>query len=127
MYTSLADLVRGWRKNVYAGGREAMPFGRVGRLVFPALLLVPPLFGVVPVLALATALVTAPALPLVVAPALAVAATLAFWVGVYRRVGVPARYALLYPLGAIVLVFIMIQAIVRGRRVEWRGREYVSA
>jgi chlorobactene glucosyltransferase len=127
MYTSLADLVRGWRKNVYAGGREAMPFGRAGRLVFPALLLMPPMFGVVPVLALAVALVTMPALPFVVAPALAVAATLAFWAAVYRRVGVPARYALLYPLGAIVLVVIMIQAIVRGRRVEWRGREYVSA
>jgi len=127
MYTSLADLVRGWRKNVYAGGREAMPGGRAGRAIFPALLLMPPLFGIAPVLALAVALVAAAALPIVVAAALAVAVSLAFWATVYRRLGVPARYALLYPLGAVVLVVIMVQAIVRGRRVEWRGREYVSA
>ena len=127
MYTSLADLVRGWRKNVYAGGREAMPGGRAGRAIFPTLLLMPPLFGIAPVLALAVALVVPAALPIVVAAALAVAVSLAFWATVYRRLGVPARYALLYPLGAVVLVVIMVQAIVRGRRVEWRGREYVSA
>ena len=42
MYTSLREIMAGWRKNVFAGGREAMPWGRVGQVIFPALLLLVP-------------------------------------------------------------------------------------
>ncbi|HEU4565626.1 MAG TPA: glycosyltransferase family 2 protein, partial [Gemmatimonadaceae bacterium] len=41
MYTSLRELVRGWMKNIYAGGIDAVRGGRAGRLLFPALLLLP--------------------------------------------------------------------------------------
>jgi len=38
---------------------------------------------------------------------------------------VPVRYALLYPLGAVMVAYIMIRSARRGsRRVEWRGRTY---
>jgi chlorobactene glucosyltransferase len=56
MYTSLPELMRGWRKNVFAGGREAMPLGTLGRLLFPLLLLLPPLLGLLPAVGLLLAL-----------------------------------------------------------------------
>jgi chlorobactene glucosyltransferase len=127
MYTSLRDLVRGWRKNVYAGGRDAMPLGRVGRVLFPLMLLLPPLMGLVPALVLLLAPTGLVSPETVRAAAVAQGASWLFWAGAYRRGGVSAAYALLAPLGAAVLLAIMTQAIARGRRVEWRGREYVSA
>ncbi len=33
-------------------------------------------------------------------------------------------YGLLYPLGALVSGWILLRSWVRGRRVEWKGREY---
>ena len=126
MYSSLGSLVRGWRKNVYAGGRETAPFGRAGRALFPLMLLFPPLMTLAPPLALLAAL--AGALPSGSAAAATVAALalLAFWAAVYRALGLPRRWALTYPLGAAVLLVIVVQALVAGRRVEWKGREYVS-
>ena len=40
--------------------------------------------------------------------------------------GVP-RYALTYPLGAAVLLWIVVQAVARGQRVSWKGRAYLSS
>jgi chlorobactene glucosyltransferase len=128
MYTSLAELMRGWRKNVYAGGREAMPLGRVGRAIFPLVLLLPPLMGLLPPLVLLAALLTGAVPPaLARGAAVATGATLLFWLAVYRREGLSPLYAFAYPLGSAVLLLITLQAIGRGQRVEWRGREYVSA
>jgi chlorobactene glucosyltransferase len=126
MYTSLREIMAGWRKNVFAGGREAMPFGRLGQVIFPALLLLMPILTLAPPLVLAgAAIVGAPAL-ITIAAAIAVAAELATWAVVYRWMGVPVRYALLFPLGAAVFAVIALQAIGRGSRVEWKGRAYVT-
>ena len=126
MYTSLREIMAGWRKNVFAGGREAMPFGRLGQVIFPALLLLMPILTLAPPLVLAgAAVVGAPAL-ITIAAAIAVAAALATWAVVYRWMGVPVRYALLFPLGAAVFAVIALQAIGRGSRVEWKGRAYVT-
>jgi chlorobactene glucosyltransferase len=126
MYTSLGELVRGWRKNVFAGGREAMPGGRVGRALFPALLLLPPLFSLVPVAALAAGLLGHASGAVLRWGALTTAAQLRWWAVVNRSMGQPIVYALAFPLGAAVLLGIMLQAIARGRRVEWKGRAYVA-
>jgi len=51
--------------------------------------------------------------------------SLAIWMTVYWAEGAPLRYALLYPLGAAMVAYIMIRSAIRGgRRVEWRGRVY---
>jgi len=51
--------------------------------------------------------------------------SLAIWIAVYRAEGAPVRYALLYPLGAAMVAYIMIRSALRGaRKVEWRGRTY---
>lgn len=128
MYTSLRELVGGWRKNVFAGGREAMPLGRPGQLLFPLLLLLPALMQLWPLgllLATLAGWVTDPTT--IRGAGIAALATLLFWAVVYRRAGLSSLWALLYPLGAGAYLAITIQAIARGQRVEWRGRQYQSA
>jgi hypothetical protein len=126
MYDSLGAIVGGWRKNMYAGGREAMPFGRAGRAIFPLLLLTPPVFSLVPpALVLAGLLGVADAITLRWA-AMACALLLGWWALVYRRLGQSALWAISFPLGAAVLLWIVLGAVARGSRVEWRGRTYRS-
>jgi chlorobactene glucosyltransferase len=128
MYTSLKELVGGWRKNVFAGGREAMPLGRAGRLVFPILLLLPAAAQLWPLAVLSGAAVGLVGdATRIHAALLAAAATLLFWAAIYRHSGLSPLWALLYPVGAGTYAVISLQAILRGSRVEWRGREYVSA
>lgn len=126
MYTSLPELVRGWGKNVYAGGREAMRGGAFGRLLFPVMLVIPPLFLLAPVLAALAGLVG------LASPAVALWGIIAggllalWWAAAYAAAGLPPAYALAYPLGAAVLLWIMLTAIARGERVAWKGRQYRS-
>ena len=127
MYTSLPELVRGWRKNVYAGGREAMPLGAVGQLLFPLLLLFPAVAQLFPVAVLLASFVAPVGDRPVLSAIIELGATLTFWAAVYRRAGLSPLWALAFPVGAATYCAIALQAIARGRRVEWRGREYVSA
>ena len=126
MYAGLGELVRGWRKNVFAGGRETAP-GALGRLLFPLMLLFPPLFSLYPLLLLLLAALGLASATTAVAAAISTALLVAAWALVYHRAGLSPLYALAYPVGAAVLLGIVLQALVRGRRVEWKGREYVSA
>jgi chlorobactene glucosyltransferase len=127
MYTSLAELMRGWRKNIFAGGREAMPLGVVGQLLFPFLLCFPSFVALWPLAALALAAAGVSTFTSPLGALVAAVATLGFWIATYRRAGLSGWWALTYPLGAVLLLVIAVQAIARGQRVEWRGREYVSA
>jgi chlorobactene glucosyltransferase len=127
MYTSLGELIAGWRKNMYAGGREAMPLGWLGQLIFPLLLLTPPLGSLAPLIVLALGLLGLVPASLTLAAAIATAAVLLWWLVVYPAMRVSPLYAFTYPLGACVLLWIVVQAVVRGQRVQWKGRAYVSA
>jgi chlorobactene glucosyltransferase len=127
MYASLREIIGGWQKNVFAGGLDSVPFGKVGRTLFPLFLLMPPLMELVPLLALvlaATGFATGGTLLLWAA--ISVAATLGWWIVVYVTVRENPLYALAYPLGALVLLYIFLTAVVRGRRVSWKGRTYIS-
>ena len=124
MYTSLGELVRGWGKNVYAGGREAMRGGRVGRMLFPVLLLVGPLFPLAPLIVLVAGLAGVFSFPFVLWAALATVATTLSWAIVYLALDESPAYALAWPLGATVLLYIFVTAIARGERVMWKGRAY---
>lgn len=127
MYTSLGELVAGWRKNVFAGGREAMPLGWFGQLLFPLLLLFPSFAQLYPIVRLAWAQF-APIPPAeVVGMWIALGATVLFWAAVYVRIKLSPLWALAFPAGALLYAVIALQAIARGQRVEWRGREYRSA
>lgn len=131
MYTSLGSLVRGWMKNIYAGARSAAPLGAPGRALLPLLLVLAPLANLAPPIvlvlgALGTVSPTARAWAWITT-----AATLAWWLCVYLRTpdirpGSAVRWALAYPLGSLVLTYIIVRAVLRGRRVEWRGRTYLA-
>jgi len=117
MYRSLAEIIEGWSKNLALGVPLMFPPLPFVRRVAPYLMWLPALCWVLPPLlwalygwswAAATTLVS-----------------LAIWIAVYRAEGAPVRYALLYPLGATMVAYIMIRSAFRGsRRVEWRGRTY---
>jgi len=126
MYTSLRELVDGWGKNVYAGGVDAMPAGSLGRAVFPLALTLPALFELVPPLVLALGALGLVGHGALLWAAIATSANMVWWLLVYAWLRTSPVYALLHPLGAAVVLYIAIGAIARGRRVQWKGREYVS-
>jgi chlorobactene glucosyltransferase len=127
MYASLREIVSGWRKNVFAGGLDSVPFGRIGRTMFPLFLLMPPLMELLPPLALALSVVEhTTGSTLFVWAAISTAATLTWWIVVYATARENPIYALAYPLGALLLLYIFLSAVIRGRRVSWKGRTYIS-
>jgi glycosyltransferase involved in cell wall biosynthesis len=127
MYASLREIINGWRKNVFAGGLDSVPFGKVGQSLLPLALLMPPLLELLPPLALALAIIFVPAASTTILWAsIAVATTLIWWFVVYRQIGENLLYAFAYPLGALALLYIFFTAVVRGRRVTWKGRTYIS-
>ena len=127
MYTSLGEIVRGWGKNVFAGGIDALPPSRLPRLLFPLGLTAFPVAELLPMLGLAAWLagiaLPGPAMTWTVTSTLAL---LVAWTAVYLRSARSPLYALTFPLGAAVLLWIFAGAIVRGKRVAWKGREYVA-
>lgn len=126
MYASLREVVEGWRKNIYAGGRHAALGGRTGRRMYPALLLAIPIIGLAPPLALVLASFGALSAGWLVWSATVVGVTLLFWAAIYRFMGESIAYALLYPLGLATLLYIAAGAVFRGQRVEWKDRTYTS-
>jgi len=106
MYGSLGEIIRGWQKNVFAGGLDSVPFGKVGQTIFPLFLLMPPMMELLPLLALAlvAAGLTAGGTLLVWA-AISGSVTLLWWILVYVTVRENPLYALAYPLGALVLLY----------------------
>lgn len=132
MYDSLSSLMRGWGKNVYAGGRFGMRGGAVGRGLYPLLLVAFPSLLLAPFIALcisATAFsVGTPGTTGWLIWSLLASGGVLCTFGLANRVNLdPVRGALLAPLGAAVLLAICLNAIRRGRQVEWKGRDYQSA
>ncbi len=125
MYTSLRELIDGWGKNIYAGGLHAAPFGTVGRALYPIALVAGPILSLLPVVVFVLAVVGMMSDALLWS-ATATAALVIWWALVYRELEEPAYYATLYPLGSIMLLYICVRAVMRGRRVEWKGRQYVT-
>ncbi|MEO5904299.1 MAG: glycosyltransferase family 2 protein [Gemmatimonadaceae bacterium] len=124
MYTSLGELVHGWGKNVFAGGRDSVPMGWVGQIFFPVLLLLAPMISFVPPVVLLSNLFTVLPQAVFLWSAISSFALLVLWVFAYRTAEMSPLYALLSPLGAIVIFYIFLRAVSRGRRVAWKGREY---
>lgn len=126
MYASLGELVAGWRKNIYAGGRTAAVGGRVGRALFPVVLIGIPIYGLLPIVALVLAAAGVLSAAWSLWAAIVVAFTVLSWTVVYRVMHESPVYALAYPLGLLVLLVIAIGAVARGQRVEWKARTYLS-
>ena len=124
MYTGLHDIVEGWSKNIYLGGRRSFPDEPLLRALVPAGVIAPLLFWLVPP-AVLTAALTGLAPSLLPAAAMAVALSLIFWALIVHGMRLSIFNAFLYPLGALMAIYIVLRSTVRGaRRVEWRGRVY---
>ncbi len=124
MYTNLPELIEGWSKNLYLGGRQALRENPVLRLLFPLFFPIITAYWLLPPAALAVGLVTGGA-PWLMASAIATAGSVLFWMAVAAGMRIPAFYGLLYPVGVVMLGYIAARSTIRGaRRVEWRGRIY---
>jgi chlorobactene glucosyltransferase len=118
MYRSLPEMIEGWSKNLYLGAQQSlrgMPvlarLAPVGLMLGFAYWLVPPfllLLGIAPL-----------------AMTVAICLSLLFWVLISRGMKIPVYYALGYPIGAAMALWIAVRSTLRGAaRVEWRGRTY---
>jgi chlorobactene glucosyltransferase len=134
MYDGLSSLVRGWSKNVFAGGRHAMRGGRIGQLLFPLGLLFFPLFILAPTIALLVTLwLTISRQEITSSLAMWLAWSALSLLGVCLAAGHMNRFngdswrrGLLAPLGGTVLLVIVLIAIARGSNVRWKDRGYQS-
>jgi hypothetical protein len=118
MYRSLREMVEGWSKNLYLGARQSlrgMPLlarlAPVGLMLGFAFWLVPPILliaGIAPM-----------------AMTLAIVCSVAYWAMISFGMKIPPQYALGYPLGAAMALWIAMRSTLRGAgRVQWRGRTY---
>jgi len=126
MYTSLGEIVRGWGKNVFAGGRDSVPWGMFGRLIFPFLLFSAPMITIAPAAILVATLIVKLSPGVLLWALIAQSAQLLWWLLVYRRMHVSPLYAFVTPIGALIVLYIFIRAAMRGQRVVWKDRAYVS-
>jgi hypothetical protein len=125
MYTSLRELVEGWGKNIYAGGRDTAPFGAFGRAIYPLMLVSPPIGVLTPPLLLALSLAGVFGHGVLVWSSITTIASLTWWLIVYMGLGMSPVYALLHPLGAGMFLYIALRSIAKGKRVQWKDRDYV--
>jgi chlorobactene glucosyltransferase len=123
MYDGLAPMIEGWSKNLYLGGRRTFPGQPVLQALVPLMLAGAVFYWLVPPLLLVVALISLPAL---LGPALlATMICTIFWAGVMKVMQIPVMYALLYPAGGVMALYIVLRSVWRGgRRVEWKGRTY---
>ncbi|MBM3908936.1 MAG: glycosyltransferase [Gemmatimonadetes bacterium] len=127
MYGSLREIVEGWSKNVWAGGRYVFPGHPVVRGILRALMPFSALPVLVPFVLMALGALG------VVSPAwgsfgmAAYGATVLWTLPTMWILRIPLWYALLHPLGALVATWIFTRAAWRGDQVRWKEREYRAA
>lgn len=126
MYRSFDEIVRGWGKNIWAGGKHV--FGENAWMRGMARVAAPlfPMFGLIHVSLFALG-------------ALGAVTPWWMWFGFwgyvfqtiplavfFRAVRHTPAYALLYPLGLAVSLYVVVGAVIRGDRIEWKGRRYMA-
>lgn len=126
MYRSLGELVEGWSKNLVLGGLETLPPGWRRAVAPPLAIALGAGVWLVPAAVMGAAWLGIVGGAAALWSEWVVGVSIAFWATISRRFGVSAFYGLAYVLGAAVLCWIMMRAWVRGRRVRWKGRDYVA-
>jgi chlorobactene glucosyltransferase len=122
MYRDLGELVEGWSKNMYLGGRRSFAGHPVLQALVPVMMTAAFGFWLVPPVAL---VLSGGAGPIGTAALAATIASVTFWMLVSYGMQIPLLYGLLYPLGAATALLIALRSILRGgRRIVWRGRTY---
>jgi len=127
MYASLSELIAGWGKNIYAGGRMAALGGSLGRAAYPFVLVAMPLIGLLPPIVLLASALGIVGTAWLLWATISIIVNVLFWAALYRYMGESVGYALLYPLGLVMLLAIALGGVRRGQRVEWKQRTYLSS
>lgn len=126
MYEGLGEIVRGWGKNIYAGGRDTINVGSVGQALLRVVYPVPTLWEIVPTVMVVLALSGVVGHAWLLWGATVYGLTTLFWVAAYRWAKAPVWYALLHPVASVVLFYVFAKAAWKGSEVEWKGRRYTS-
>jgi chlorobactene glucosyltransferase len=122
MYSSLAQIIEGWSKNVYLGGRRSFPNEPLLQFLVPVMLAIAFLFWLLPPVMLVVAWSAGGTGQAALA---ATGLSALFWMLISHGMRIPILYGLGYPLGALVALYIAARSTWRGSRlVEWRGRTY---
>jgi chlorobactene glucosyltransferase len=125
MYQDLPQLIEGWSKNVYLGGRRSFPDEPALRALVPVMLAAAMLFWLLPPGVLLVRALGAGVGGLASPAGIATGLSVLFWALVSYGMRIPMVYGLFYPLGAAMALYIFARSTWRGsRRVEWRGRVY---
>ena len=125
MYQNLAQLIEGWSKNIYLGGRRSFPGQPLLQALVPLMLMVAMWFWLAPPILLLCSTFIGGLRDVAGAAIIASAASTLFWMLMCRQMQIPAIYGAGYPLGALMALYIVARSTWRGsRRVEWRGRVY---
>ena len=126
MYTSLGEIRRGWGKNVYAGGRDALPLNAVTRALLPFAFPFAPLLPLLPIFAASLAWLGVLGGNALIFGLIGTVASALFWMAAYAYARLNPLWGLMYPVAALVLAFIFAEAAWRGSKVAWKGRDYIS-
>lgn len=124
MYSSLAEIIEGWTKNVWAGGRYVLPDQPVVRGVLRGFMPFSSWPGLVPTIAMVLGATGLAPASWATFGAAAYGATVLWALPIMRVVRIPFWYALLHPLGAAVATWIFLKAAWQGDRVTWKARSY---
>ena len=125
MYQNLAQLIEGWSKNIYLGGRRSFPGQPLLQALVPLMLMVAMWFWLAPPILLLCSTFIGGLRDVAGAAIIASAASTLFWMLMCQQMQIPAIYGAGYPLGALMALYIVARSTWRGsRRVEWRGRVY---
>ena len=125
MYQNLSQLIEGWSKNIYLGGRRSFPGQPALQALVPLMLIGAMLFWIAPPILLLCSIFMGTLRGLAGAAITASVASTLFWMLMCRQMQIPAIYGAGYPLGALMALYIVARSTWRGsRRVEWRGRVY---
>ena len=125
MYQSLPHIIEGWSKNIYLGGRRSFPGQPLLQALVPVMLALALGFWLAPPVVLVAAAFGAHVGWLAWPALAATALSIVFWMLMSYGMRIPVGYGLLYPLGALITLYIAARSTWRGgRHVEWRGRVY---
>ena len=120
MYHSLGGLIAGWSRLIQMGSTQGQPLVSSFGVVTVATLC----FWIVPPLMLLSALLGFGGETLLIWSALVCSLSVGIHAAFLHFLGAPAYYAVFYPLGSFVVLYIMIRSKVRASDVEWKGRRY---
>jgi chlorobactene glucosyltransferase len=126
MYAGLAEIWRGWGKNLWAAGRDTMEMGPTTQAVVRVVAPLIPLWEIAPAIAIVLGLAGVVPIGVLLWGAIAYAINTLFWLIFHVVLRSPLWYAALNPLAAAVLMAMFARATWRNDRVEWKGREYRS-